>query len=245
MTTGGSSGASDTGGTVGAPGGSEASGGVTAAGGAASTGGAEAAGGADAMGGAVATGGAAGTAGSASAGAAGAGACAGNLLQNPGFELADKKGVPTGWDRLSPQSSTDGTFTVVTTAALEGTSSLYVDTTNLKKPPADYVLVVATTAAYDVSATSTLYLSAAARVDDQLAPIWVAVLYFDSGGGMLGVFASGDPLAVDHLEFTHSASFVSQGPLVSSVPRLAATARVGIVAGQGVTAYVDSVCLTR
>jgi hypothetical protein len=179
------------------------------------------------------------------AGAGGAGACAGNLLENPGFEQADKQGLPTGWERLSPQSSSDGSFSSVTTAAYEGASSLLLDTTGLKKPPADYLLVVATSQAYDVTATSSLHLSAAAWVNDPLTPIWVSVLYFDSGGDLLGVLTGGNALTVDHLEVAPAPGFVVEGPLTSSVPRLAATARVGLVAGQGASAYIDSVCLTR
>jgi hypothetical protein len=207
--------------------------------GASDTGGAPDTGGAANTGGSSDTGGAADTGGTGGS-AAGAGGCSGNLVENPGFELADEKGVPTGWDRLSPESSTDGSFTAVATAAYEGANSLLVDTTSLKKPPADYVLVVATSQAYDVTAIPTLYLSAVAWANDPLAPIWVAILYFDSGGGLLG-----SVLTVDHLAFTPSTGFVAAGPLASSVPPLAATARVGIVAGQGVAAYVDSVCLTR
>ena len=194
------------------------------------------------------TGAAAASGGSSAAGAggvAGGGTCAGNLVENPGFELADKKGVPTGWQLLSPQSSSDGSFSSVTTTAYEGASSLFLDTTALKKPPADYLLVVATSQAYDVTAIPTLYLSAAAWVNDPLTPMWVAVLYFDSSGGLLGVLTGGNVLTVDHLEFAPAASFVAEGSLASSVPRLAATARVGLIAGQGVSAYIDSVCLTR
>ena len=178
-------------------------------------------------------------------GARGGSGCSGNLVENPGFELADRKGFPSGWERLFVATSGDGSVTAVTTPAYEGAYSLLVDTTSLRNPPADYVLVLATSPAYDVTASPTLYLSAVARVNDPLAPVWVAVLYFDSGGGLIGVLTAGSELTVAHLGFNPSTSFVAAGPLVSSVPPLAATARVAIVAGQGVSAYVDSICLTR
>jgi hypothetical protein len=204
-------------------------------GGTLSTGGTSSTGGASDTGGTSTT---AGTGGS-------AGGCAGNLLANSGFELADRKGVPADWELLFAPAASGGSFTVVTTPPPhEGESSLLVDTTGVKSAPTDYVMVVASTPAFDVTAASTLHLSAVAEVNDQLAPIWVAVLYFDSGGVMLGEFSAGSANAVDHAAFTPSSSWVPQGPLPSPVRPSAATARVAIVAGPGVSAYVDSICLT-
>jgi hypothetical protein len=208
------------------------------------SGGSNTTGGIDAVGGWMGSGGDFGTGGIPASGGqpgdggtAGAWSCSGSSVSNPGFEQINGD-LPVDWAILVLSSTGNNKLVFVssTSPVYEGVYSALVDATEANKAP-DGGFVVGSTRNLPVTPGGMLELTAAASVATASEPFVISVAYFDAAGGLLGTGGT------EALSFEPSSGFVVKGPLSFTVPDGVAFAGVALIAGVGVSAYVDAVCL--